>query len=160
MASKFIYANGFRAPKGIPAEVAHRELRHLKQPGNGIDPEDVVDGAKDPNDALHGVFEWADDVAAHQYRLDQARYLIRSIRIVFEEAEPVEFRAFINLEDDAGYHTAADVESDDDLRLRAIHLARRDVDSARATLRQFEELVEVGHLLKQVQDALGERCGR
>jgi hypothetical protein len=160
MATKVVYADGYRTPRGITAEVVHEELLKLKPPGQGVDPEDVVDAAKDPSHRLHDAFEWADDVAAHQYRLDQARYLIRSIRIVFDAAEPMEFRAFVNLEDDGGYHTAAEVGADETLRLKAIQLAQRDVDSAQARLRQFEDLGGIRQLLRQAQDALSDKRSR
>jgi hypothetical protein len=42
----------------------------------------VVDAARNKNSPLHDEFEWDDSVAGHQYRLDQARSLIREVRYI------------------------------------------------------------------------------
>ena len=52
-----------------------------------ITPELVVADASDKNSPLHRWIEWDDDKAAYQHRLDQARRLISSVRIVIEEQE-------------------------------------------------------------------------
>lgn len=44
-------------------------------------PEDVVREARREDHPLHGEFEWDDSKAAESYRIDQARTLIRSVRV-------------------------------------------------------------------------------
>lgn len=44
-------------------------------------PEDVVRVAADPAHPLHEEFNWDDKSAAHAHRLEQARSLIRSVRV-------------------------------------------------------------------------------
>lgn len=46
-----------------------------------LTPDAVVADAKSPESPLHDQFEWDDSAAANQYRLDQARSLIRTMRI-------------------------------------------------------------------------------
>lgn len=46
-----------------------------------LTPEDVVNDAKYDNSPLHKFFEWDDGEAAAKYRLEQARQLIRSVRV-------------------------------------------------------------------------------
>jgi hypothetical protein len=59
-----------------------------------ITPEEFVDKAKDAFSPLHPFLEWDDSVAAHKHRLDQARWMLRSI-VVYDEAAPGEkVRAF------------------------------------------------------------------
>jgi hypothetical protein len=53
--------------------------------GGRITAEMVVEDARDPDSALHAYFEWDVDIAAKQYWLDQARTLIRSVKIVTRE---------------------------------------------------------------------------
>ena len=48
----------------------------------GLTPERVVERARDPNSPLHQAFEWDDTEASRKYRLEQARGLIRSVKIV------------------------------------------------------------------------------
>ena len=57
------------------------ELTKLQNQYGQLAPEVVVDAAKDTDSPLHNYFEWSDDVAGHAYRLDQARQLIRSVKV-------------------------------------------------------------------------------
>jgi hypothetical protein len=48
---------------------------------DGITPEAVVGVARDPNNILHPHFEWDDAKAGHAHRLQQARHLIKRVKI-------------------------------------------------------------------------------
>ncbi len=50
-----------------------------------LKPQSIVDYAKDPKTALHSCFEWDNKKASNEYRLLQARNIIR----VFVEEEPL-----------------------------------------------------------------------
>ena len=49
----------------------------------------MVRSAKDAHSPLHKDFEWDDVKAAKSHRLEQARYLMRSIMIVWDESNAV-----------------------------------------------------------------------
>jgi hypothetical protein len=49
-----------------------------------ITPEMVVEAARDQNSPLHSAFIWDDAAAAEQYRLAQARVLLRRVRVEIE----------------------------------------------------------------------------
>lgn len=53
----------------------------------GITPEEVLEKAMDENSELHKCFEWNDTVAAHKYRLLQARSVIRMLVKVTEDKD-------------------------------------------------------------------------
>ncbi len=55
--------------------------------GGHLVPDAVVEAARDPSHPFHDTFLWDDSRAAQAYRLDQARELIRSVRVVFEVKE-------------------------------------------------------------------------
>lgn len=55
--------------------------RMAKANGGRLTPEDVVAAAADPASPLHGAFDWDDAAAAAKWRIEQARELIRSVRI-------------------------------------------------------------------------------
>lgn len=57
------------------------ELRRLQRDDGRVLPADVVDAARDPASPLHAHFTWDDDRAAGLRRLDEARALIRRVRI-------------------------------------------------------------------------------
>lgn len=52
-----------------------------------LKPEAVVRAARNKESPLHRLFEWDDKKAAHAWRLEQARELIRSVRVDVEVEE-------------------------------------------------------------------------
>lgn len=58
------------------------ELTRLAKANAGrLTPDNVVDAAQDEASPLHQCFEWDNDAAAHMFRVEQARHLIRSVRV-------------------------------------------------------------------------------
>ena len=68
------------SPNHVTQE-AHRALAALERKGR-ISADEVVQAAKNPDSPLHAYFTWDDAEAAHARRIDQARALIRSVRVV------------------------------------------------------------------------------
>lgn len=52
--------------------------------GGCLTPEAVVAAAREPTHPLHEMFTWDDADAAEKHRLDQARQIIRSVRVVVQ----------------------------------------------------------------------------
>ncbi|MEE4236521.1 MAG: hypothetical protein V2I51_07335 [Anderseniella sp.] len=66
-------------------KAAMAELNRLAKAGGGrITPSAIVEAARDEDSALHAYFEWDDSTAAEQYRLMQARELLRSCKVEFK----------------------------------------------------------------------------
>lgn len=76
------------------------ELEAIENERGQLAPEDVVVKASDPKHPLHDYFEWDDSEAAKQYRLDQARTLIRSVRYEIQVNE-TQVRAVKYVRDEA-----------------------------------------------------------
>ena len=57
------------------------ELRTLEDRRGRLTAEQVVDVARNETSALHGCFEWDDSKPAESYRIEQARELIRRVKI-------------------------------------------------------------------------------
>lgn len=66
-------------------KAVRQALERLERDGR-LTPEAVLAEARDPQHVLHAEFEWDDAVAGGQYRLMQARRLIRSIVDVLDDA--------------------------------------------------------------------------
>jgi hypothetical protein len=66
---------------------AVQELKSLEDRRGRLTPEQVLEAAAAKTSALHPCFTWDDSEAAAKYRLEEARELIRSVRIevTFEE---------------------------------------------------------------------------
>jgi hypothetical protein len=54
----------------------------------------LVESSRDANSPTHHLFEWDDTAAAEAYRLEQARQIIMSVVVVFEDAPSEPVRAF------------------------------------------------------------------
>ena len=63
------------------ARIRAAALLDLEKRNRRLLPEDVVAAAADPKHVLHDYFEWDDSEAARLYRLDQARALIREVKV-------------------------------------------------------------------------------
>jgi hypothetical protein len=93
---------------------AKEELIAIARKNDGVlRPIDVVEYARDKNTALHSSFEWDDNKAAEEYRLWQAREIIRVTVTMLPNVEsPV--KVFVSLNEDrkengGGYRFLADV---------------------------------------------------
>jgi hypothetical protein len=128
-----------------------QELEIIRNRHGGIlRPADVVVFARDPQTALHAEFEWDDSKAADQYRLEQARLIIRcTVRIVSEDSPPI--RAYVSLQTDrrAGdsYRALEDALSDPELRKQLLAQALREADSWRL---RYERLVELQPICRAI----------
>ena len=121
-----------------------QELTRI-QNDQGLTPEAVVEAARCPDSPLHGGFEWDDSVAAAQYRLDQARYLLRMVVVVEGEHQPP-IRAFVsvtNADNQRVFQDIGTVLSDVYLREQALGQAMRDLRAFQKKYRDLEELTEV-----------------
>lgn len=113
---------------------------------SGGDAEAVVTAAAKPRSPLHSYFEWDDIQAARQYRLDQARHLIRAVIIVQRDGDRAErvARAFewVHMEDSSSsprvFVTQAQVQASADLYAQVIASLRKDLESYRERLAEFE----------------------
>ena len=64
-------------------------IRQLEAKDGTLDPRNVLDDARDPESPLHSHFEWDDSKAAEAHRMEQARTLIRSVRLVITNTESI-----------------------------------------------------------------------
>jgi len=89
---KYQYRRGGENLRGVPAEIAAKELERIRKQSGRLNTEDVVEEAKAARNPLHPIFEWDDSEAGKQYRLWQARQLIRNVTVVRSDGadpEPV-----------------------------------------------------------------------
>lgn len=150
----------------LPGDQVQRYGSHITQLteiwGDKLTTEVFVEDARQPDSPTHDYFEWDNAKAAHEHRLDQARYLLRAIKPVDEDdGEEIE-RAFYSVtiacpksedgeEKDIGgrrvYVTAQRMLSDKDLRLQMVTRALRQLNSWR---RQYEQLHELDELFRAI----------
>lgn len=87
-----------------------------KANGGLLTPHALVEDARDPESPGHSHFEWRDDAAAEAWRVEQARKLIRTIRIEYKptpRSEPRSVRAYWHdRSETVGYRRTEDIASD------------------------------------------------
>ncbi len=128
------YRYSGRVPVKVRAEIVGDEIGKLIERHEGqLTAAVLVDAAHHKTSKLHNCFEWDDTEAARQYRLEQARRLIRAV-IVYEgsteDKEEVHYRAFPNIETDEGnyYTTMARVTRTPKLRKQLGDQILRDLE--------------------------------
>lgn len=75
------------------------ELRRIEEAHGGLlKAPDVIESARNEASPLHSWFDWNDSIAAHNWRLVQARSLIR-YAVTYIESDPnrTPIRAFVSL---------------------------------------------------------------
>lgn len=117
------------------ATMLGQTFEQLKQTGP-LTAERVLQEASKPGSALHRFFEWDDQKAAHQYRLTQARQLLRSIEVVIEDAKgkQVPMKAYYSVKDADGQREYQPMEFVFDTP----DLAEQVVEQARAQLEAWQ----------------------
>ena len=137
-------------------DAALNELRTLQKRGR-LHALAVVEFADDPNTALHSYFEWDSNRAAHEYRLEQARHLIRT-RVVILPRDNKPIRAFVHLESDqgsgGGYREIEVVLRTKKLRDQLLEQALREFHSWRAKYEHLKKLEPVFAAAEQVKASL------
>ena len=133
-----------------------KELEAIRKKANGVlKPSAVVEFAEDPETALHGKFEWDDAVGAHEYRLWQAREVIRvHVTVAHADTEPT--RTYVSLQghregDGGGYLHIKDVLSDAEWRAQLLAQALAELHAFEAKYRSLVELAGVFAAAKKVR---------
>lgn len=159
----FEFADGARFQPGAPqdkksAKLVGEHLELLRQQCKGeLTPQDVLADARNPNSPLHAYFEWDDSEAAEQYRLQQARGLIRAVVAVYvsDDKPAVRQKAYVHINEPSAPHYretghAMSVKSTRDIVLRQ---AWREFQAWRKRYRDLKEFSD----LFDVADEVGKK---
>jgi hypothetical protein len=146
------YRKTSKFTRRVPVEVAAAELERIWEAHDRkLTPAAVVEDARPETALLHEAFEWDDALAGEQYRLWQARQLIKAVRIV--ESDKPEGPQFIHVkverpEEPAQYYQHATV------------LSTRPFELQAALLAAFRKLKEAetayGEVMRLQQEASGD----
>lgn len=138
----------------IDAQIAGEELERIRTYHNGrLESDMVVEAARDEQNPLHPAFEWNDKRAADAFRVEQAKYLIRSIEVTVapdQDAKPV--RAFVSVvrDDDRSYTSVSHALADPELRHQVLVNALRELEAWRD---RYAELVELANVFVAIDEA-------
>lgn len=124
------------------------QLEAIREENEGrLAPRDVVVAARPDGSPLHPFFEWRDTIAALKYREEQARSLIRSVAVIYDEAPDTPVRAFVCVgdgEDDGGaYQSTRIAMANQTDREYVLGRALRELDAWKKRYAHLTELAEV-----------------
>jgi hypothetical protein len=126
-------------------EEMQKELMVIYEREGALNPEAVVDTAKDEDNPLHPHFQWDDTLASHQYRLEQARKLIRVAVTVIPELSNKPVKQFVSItalrgSEQGSYIATVDILSDERKYEMALQDALRNLGRLRFQYTYLEEL--------------------
>lgn len=138
----------------VDAQAAGEELERIRTWNNGrLEAKNVVEASRDPGAPLHKAFEWDDQSAAASFRVEQAKYLIRSIEVqVSPEPDAKPVRAFVSVvrDEDRSYTSVSHALADRDLRRQVLIGALRELEAWRD---RYAELVELANVFAAIEEA-------
>ena len=149
----------FKGREKADPEKIGAELERIASANKGrLQPGYVMTDARRRTSPLHPHFEWSDKVAAEAYRLDQARTLIRSVRIIAADDEPPQ-HAFLSITDKHGtaYHTVAEVLGSSEMQMALMRQAQRDLQ---AWERRYRDLSDICELVRVARERVEDRIRR
>jgi hypothetical protein len=152
----------------LGAKVAQRigdALSEIARKAGDLTPELVVKAARSKRSPLHGQFTWDDSEAAKAYRLVQAAWLIRTVKVrVIVDEKPAEARAFIRVVKSAepsrdcadeaphvasSYVGISEALENPDWRGQMLNQALRELEAFRRKYEMLEELADVMNVISE-----------
>lgn len=134
---------------GIFKADANKCYEEIKQIGDEVKPEQVLDKAKDKNSELHKCFDWNNSSAANKYRLIQAREVIRHLIVIQrddeKENEPIQFRVMLKNErtHESGYKQTIVMVKDEDEYKKLLDQAYAELHSFKQKYSCLSELANI-----------------
>lgn len=147
---------GFRI-KGDAEEIAGHLTKLWSDNGEQLTPEIVLEDAQRSRSPFHREFEWSDKKAAREFRLVQARYLIRSVQVTFVEqrpSTPVRAFALIVEQDENVFAPMSHILTDPQLRKQAVDRALRELEQF---MQKHQHLSELAELFDQMERLIHKR---
>lgn len=164
----FKFRDGFKARPKISAEECHQELEHVRKLNDGtITAPALVQACKPKDHKLHDYFEWRDKVAGSRWREQQARHLIGSIVVTYDQHKAVREYQNVTVEYQPGpddgkieqvraYVSTEEALADPVMRTQILKRALDESKSWRNRYSSLQELARVFDAIDAAAEHLGE----
>lgn len=156
--SKYEFSEGARFQPGAtkvsdPNTVGQHLDLLRKQCKGELTPGDVVADARNPNSPLHPFFEWDDDDAAEQYRLQQARGLIRAVVAIYvsDDKPAVRQKAYVHVREPGANHYRETTQALSQSKTREMVL-KRAWEELISWKRRYKDLTEFAELVDVIDE--------
>ncbi len=140
------------------SEAIVKELKQLENERGELTPQSVVERAHDPESLLHEYFTWDDQEAAYKWRLEQARRLIRSVRLQINETQ-TNIRSVAYVRDpskpdkETGYVSTASIRTDKE---RAREAVKAEIDRAISCMSRAYEVAHAVGMANEIDSLRAE----
>lgn len=134
--------------------IVRAELKRLRKEHGALTPEIIVNAARPATSRLHKFFEWDDTAAAEKYRLNQARDLVRRVRVVVQhDGQPTPMRVLVSVEHQGrrSYEEVTEVLARPLEREAFIDQLRRDLE---AIVRRYSVYKDLANEIEVVRSAI------
>jgi ABC-type antimicrobial peptide transport system ATPase subunit len=118
--SKYIWRLGSLAKDIDPTEAVN-ELERIENVYGSLTAENILEASKGKRSLLHRLFNWDNESAANQYRLQQARLIINNIEIIIiSDGQPRQMPVYEIITKDSGrvYKSIEEFTIDDAEQIR------------------------------------------
>ena len=128
--------------KGVDVALVVEELTRLQEVNRILTPEVVVRAAENSESVLHKLFEWDENKAAYNWRLQQARTILNNIEVtIITDGEPREIAVFEVTTRSEGYKSVDTFTNEDVDFVRASIL--RQLNTMKIKLKTYKEFDKV-----------------
>lgn len=103
----------------------------------------AVAEAADPDHPWHGRLTWDDEIAGHQYRLEQMRSIFRKIEINIVSTPEIQVRGVVHSCSEGGYISLPRVVSHPQLQAELLARAKSELSALRLKYSQLTHLSQV-----------------
>ncbi len=143
---KYKLRNGMKL-RGVDAQVVGETIDSLRDDKGHITTEQVVISAKNKKSPIHSYFEWDDNKASKQWRLQQARQLISVVvEVILIDGEEIDQRSFHSVHDEnekgepiTVYVTLKDAIENDNYKKQLLNKAITTLENLTVTMKMFRE---------------------
>lgn len=120
----------------------------------GLTARSLLDANREEGTLLHDEFEWDNEIAAEEYRLQQARHIINCLCIKTESKKEQPVRAFFKISDAESYENINVIISSEDKYGRLLETAMRELIAFETKYNSLTELSPVFKGIDNIKEAI------
>lgn len=139
----------------VNAQTVGETLEKIREKRGAVNAEIVVEEAKPESSPIHNLFPWDDAKAAHLYRLERARSVIRHIHILKDENEPAKaenlVKAYVAIPQETEMRNYVPVQvalQTQETREYVIANARKELESFQ---KKYNDILELAEVIKVIE---------
>lgn len=125
MGVKYSWKDGFRA--NVKADIVGDILDALRESETGLTPKAFVDISRPEESVTHKMFEWNDEIAAENFRVQQARLIINHITIEYETVKTPQRAFYYISHEDPQYRSVGEIKESPEKAAALLAMAKREL---------------------------------